>query len=86
MRDNAALRTWSLTINGRKTSISLEEGFWQELKWTAQDRQSTLSEIIREIKSTDPDNLSSAVRVFVLNHLLQWPEEAVSNRAALKLL
>jgi predicted DNA-binding ribbon-helix-helix protein len=72
MQDKAAPRKRSLTINGRKTSITLEEGFWQALRRIAEDRKSNISAIVREVRSTNPVNPSSAVRVFVLTYYLQW--------------
>jgi predicted DNA-binding ribbon-helix-helix protein len=59
----------SVIINGHKTSISLEDAFWRGLKKIAHNRSQTLSEIVSTI---DDDrrhgNLSSAIRVFVLQH------------------
>jgi predicted DNA-binding ribbon-helix-helix protein len=50
-------------MGGRKTSISLENAFWDELKHIA----SSVAWMIRRIEETrDGTNLSSAVRVFVL--------------------
>lgn len=59
----------SVVIAGHKTSVSLEEGFWVALKEIAELRKLTLSELIAEIdKGRNQNNLSSAVRLFVLAH------------------
>lgn len=58
----------SLTISGHVTSVSLEDIFWQTLKEIAQKHGYSLSTLIAEIDATREGNLSSAIRVFVL----QW--------------
>ena len=57
----------SIVINGHKTSVSLEDAFWTDLKKIAQDRQVTLSELVTKIDGArEQSNLSSAIRLFVL--------------------
>ena len=57
----------SIVIGGHKTSVSLEDAFWAGLKELAAARHSTLSDLVREIgKSRRAGNLSSAIRLFVL--------------------
>ena len=59
----------SVVIDGHKTSVSLEDAFWTDLKNIAHDRQLTLSELIGKIEATRAqNNLSSAIRLFVLHH------------------
>jgi predicted DNA-binding ribbon-helix-helix protein len=59
----------SITIGGKKTNISLEQGFWEALKEIVKERQTTLAELVTSIKAERRDaNLSSAVRVYVLDH------------------
>jgi predicted DNA-binding ribbon-helix-helix protein len=59
----------SIVIAGHKTSVSLEDAFWQGLKEIAVLRQITLSDLVASI-DTDRrhGNLSSAIRLFVLDH------------------
>jgi len=59
----------SIVIAGHKTSVSLEDAFWQGLKEIAVQRQMTLSDLVASI-DTDRrhGNLSSAIRLFVLDH------------------
>ena len=59
----------SVVIDGHKSSVSLEDSFWTELKKIAHTRQLTLSEVIGKIEATRAQsNLSSAIRLFVLQH------------------
>ena len=55
-------------IAGQKKSISLEEAVWRSLKEIATNRDVTLLDLLTNIASTeDQRNLSSAIRLFVLN-------------------
>jgi predicted DNA-binding ribbon-helix-helix protein len=60
----------SIVVAGHKTSVSLEDAFWQGLKDIAWSRRMTVKGIL--INSIDLDreqgNLSSALRLFVLDH------------------
>ena len=59
----------SIVLAGRKTSISLEEAFWKSLKEIASQGDSTLSALITAIDvGRRHSNLSSAIRLFVLNY------------------
>jgi predicted DNA-binding ribbon-helix-helix protein len=59
----------SVVIGGHKTSISLEEPFWIDLKQIAHAQHMTLSALVAQIDDTrEQSNLSSAIRVFVLHH------------------
>ena len=58
----------SIAIHGHKTSVSLEDDFWTELKNIAHTQQTTLSELVTKIDQTRDGNLSSAIRLFVLDH------------------
>jgi predicted DNA-binding ribbon-helix-helix protein len=59
----------SVVIGGRKTSISLEAPFWEALKSIAAARPATLSVLMTSINlERQGANLSSAIRLFVLNH------------------
>lgn len=59
----------SIVIAGHKTSVSLEDAFWKGLKDIAIDRDVTLSDLVAEIDlDRRQGNLSSAIRLYVLNH------------------
>ena len=65
------LRKRSVVLAGHRTSLSLEAAFWDALKEIAAIRGVSLNRLIEEIdrvRAADPEpsNLSSAVRVFVL--------------------
>ncbi|HXX06593.1 MAG TPA: ribbon-helix-helix domain-containing protein [Pseudolabrys sp.] len=59
----------SIVIGGHKTSISLEDSFWDQLKDIAHARHSNLSQLVAQIDQTRTGNLSSAIRVFILENL-----------------
>ena len=60
----------SLVIAGHRTSISLEEAFWSGLRTIAHVRGQSLAGLVAEIDAgRDGTNLSSAIRVFVLETL-----------------
>src|SRR5262245_429299 len=56
----------SLVVAGHKTSVSLEDAFWNGLKEIVRERHMTLSELVAEIDAQRHGNLSSALRLFVL--------------------
>lgn len=58
----------SITIDGHRTSISLEEEFWISLKMIAKERNMAINALIAEIDSQRATNLSSALRVHILNY------------------
>ncbi|PZQ16917.1 MAG: hypothetical protein DI534_16180 [Leifsonia xyli] len=59
----------SVVVAGHKTSVSLEDAFWHALKDIARERGASLRGLVAEIDSNRRGgNLSSAVRLFVLDH------------------
>ncbi|MDQ0320887.1 putative DNA-binding ribbon-helix-helix protein [Pararhizobium capsulatum DSM 1112] len=64
------IRKHSATLHGHRTSFSLEEPFWQELKAIAETRDMPIARLIAEIDDAREaeSNLSSALRV----HVLEW--------------
>jgi predicted DNA-binding ribbon-helix-helix protein len=60
----------SIVIGGHKTSVSLEEAFWSDLKEIAHNQQATLSKLVSQIdEKRQQGNLSSAIRLYVLEHI-----------------
>lgn len=60
----------SITIAKKHdTSVSIEEEFWQELKSIANERNLSINELITNIDEQNDGNLSSAIRVYILNWL-----------------
>jgi predicted DNA-binding ribbon-helix-helix protein len=73
MKSKIARRT--IIIGGRKTSLSLEDAFWNEFKMIAAERSTTLSELVSSINSSRKQpNLTSAIRLFVLNYYMHAGE------------
>jgi predicted DNA-binding ribbon-helix-helix protein len=59
----------SIVVAGHKTSVSLEEAFWNGMKEISSLRNMTLSELVGEIDNNrQQGNLSSAIRLFVLDY------------------
>ena len=59
----------SIVIAGHKTSVSIEDAFWTALKDIAARRGTTIAELVAAIDAgRQHRNLSSAVRLFVLDH------------------
>jgi predicted DNA-binding ribbon-helix-helix protein len=65
---NSPIVKRSIILNGHKTSISLENEFWLGLREIADQKKIKLSALLKQIDDDRPHaNLSSAIRVFVLN-------------------
>jgi predicted DNA-binding ribbon-helix-helix protein len=66
----SAVTKRSVVIGGHKTSVSLEEPFWSEVRAIAESEQITVSNLLRRIdRERSNANLSSAIRVYVLEHV-----------------
>ena len=68
----------SVTIRGHRTSFSLEQPFFDDLSAIARTRGITFAALIAEIDANRPReaNLSSALRIFVLDHAKQARPQA----------
>jgi predicted DNA-binding ribbon-helix-helix protein len=67
----------SIVLDGHKTSVSLEDAFWTDLKEIAHFQGVTLSKLVAGIDaSRKQSNLSSAIRIFVLEHFHNKAERA----------
>lgn len=70
------IRKRSVVIQGHATSVSLEEAFWRALKAIAAGRRLSVNALIADIDRRRTENLSggasgnlsSAIRVFVLEN------------------
>jgi predicted DNA-binding ribbon-helix-helix protein len=56
----------SVVVAGHRTSISLEDSFWEALRLAADRRGTSVPALIAEIDREREVNLSSAIRVFLL--------------------
>jgi predicted DNA-binding ribbon-helix-helix protein len=65
------IRKHSISLRGHRTSFSLEEAFWQEIRMIADHRHMAIASLIAEIDSNRRSdcNLSSALRLYVLDWL-----------------
>ncbi len=70
-RDETTLRKRSVLISGHQTSISIEDAFWIELKSICRRETKSLNQIATEVDQRRTGNLSSALRVFILNYRTQ---------------
>ena len=77
---STAVKKHSMVIHSRKTSVTLEDAFWEALQKIACRRGLTVRQLIEGIAADRKhSNLSSAIRVFVLSqHRLPKIVERVS--------
>lgn len=61
-----SLRKRSVMIAGHATSLTLEEAFWRDLRSVARRRGVSVNTLIATVDATRQGNLSSALRLFVL--------------------
>jgi predicted DNA-binding ribbon-helix-helix protein len=78
----SAITKRSVVIGGHKTSVSLEEPFWNAVRDIAGAQEMTVSSLLRQIDLARRNtNLSSAIRVYVLENL-RTPPAVVHNGGA----
>ncbi len=59
----------SIVIAGHRTSVSLEDAFWRALKIIAAETGLSIARLVLQIDAARGEaNLSSAIRVYVLDH------------------
>jgi len=68
---NPAIKKRSVVLAGHRTSVSLEEEFWRALRAVAARRGVSVNALVARIdadrNAAEPGNLSSALRIFVLD-------------------
>ena len=71
-----------MTIAGHKTSFTLEAAFWDALKSIAEQRGRSVAQLVARVdqqrgaaEAGTPPNLSSALRVFVLQQLQETGQQ-----------
>lgn len=57
----------SVVVEGHRTSVSLEHAFWEAFREIAVKNGKTINQLVSEIDKQRPGNLSSGIRVFILN-------------------
>lgn len=60
------MKKHSVELSGHRTSIALEDEFWQELKNIAKRKNTSVRQLLIKIDDTHHGNLSSAIRLFIL--------------------
>lgn len=71
----------SIAVAGRKTSVSMEQPFWDALKEIAQTHNQSLARIVTRIKEDREDsNLSSEIRLFVFDYFFHKKHAREDNR------
>lgn len=84
-RKNSSVIKRSVIRNGHKSSISLEDQFWDALREIAEHEQMAISTLVAHIDHhRTTSNLSSAIRVFVLDHFRHGDKQTVSAATAQK--
>ncbi|MBU1211001.1 MAG: ribbon-helix-helix domain-containing protein [Alphaproteobacteria bacterium] len=61
----------SFQIRGHRTSLSLEQPFWEALREIADSEEKTLAGLVAEIdakRNATASGLSGAIRIFILDH------------------
>jgi predicted DNA-binding ribbon-helix-helix protein len=72
-----------VVVAGHKTSVSLEQEFWDGLKEISRLHRSSMVETLDGISNNRTDgNLSSAIRLFVLDHYRTQAERSGARLAA----
>ena len=82
------LKKYSVNIQGHATSITLEEVFWQTLKNIAQLENRSIASIITEVDKNmstfQKKNLSSHIRVYVLEYWMAKANHSTSSAETIK--
>lgn len=76
-----AIRKRSVRIAGHRTSVSVEDEFWESLKDIAKRDALSLDALIARIDEGRSTNLSSAVRLHVLRDLRNRLDEVNDRRS-----
>ena len=67
--DPTLMKKRSVVIAGHRTSVSLENAFWTALKEIAMRKGLTVNQLVTGIDRQRVGNLSSAIRVYILQTL-----------------
>ncbi len=66
----------SVVVAGHRTSVSLEPVFWAELRSMAAARHVSVNDLVTRIDRQRNGSLSSAIRVYVLQHMRGLQKDA----------
>jgi predicted DNA-binding ribbon-helix-helix protein len=69
---SAVFKRRSIKVNGRKTSVSLEDSFGDALREVADEQRTSVTRLVGQIAhGRRTINLSGAIRLFLLNHFME---------------
>jgi predicted DNA-binding ribbon-helix-helix protein len=72
----------SVVIHGHKTSVSLEQPFWDAFRDLAEGERISTSALLRKVDAErNNSNLSSAIRVFVLRRIRELADARAPQQA-----
>ncbi len=78
---NSRIIKRSIIRNGHKSSVSLEDQFWDGLRAIATNKMLTISKLVEEIDHhRNSYNLSSAIRLFVLEYYQKRPSQSAEHK------
>ena len=64
------MKKHSVELSGHRTSVAIEDEFWEELKEIATQKGISLRQLLIQIDNTHTHNLASSIRLFVLKHYI----------------
>lgn len=67
--DPTHIKKRSVRLAGHQTSVSIEDAFWDHLVRIAKEKNVSINGLITELDANRTGNLSSAIRVHVLNQI-----------------
>lgn len=70
------MKKHSVELSGHRTSVAIEDEFWEELKKIARIKSISLRQLLIQIDNTHTHNLASSIRLFVLKHYIDQNEQA----------
>jgi predicted DNA-binding ribbon-helix-helix protein len=62
------MKKYSITLDGHRTSISIESEFWSALKHIASRKECSIASIIKLVDEQRSTGLSTALRVYILKY------------------
>jgi predicted DNA-binding ribbon-helix-helix protein len=79
--NKSRVRKRSINVGAHKTSLTLEEEFWQGLRDIAVMRNLSLSKLVAAVDTDrERDNFSSVIRVFVLEDYMTLAEQCAGGK------
>lgn len=69
--EKSLLKKRSITLAGHRTSVTLEDIFWEALKEISEENKMPLSKLVEKIDIERTSSLSGALRVYVALHFMQ---------------